>query len=70
MHSQMQRPAVRYVTIDLFSAISGYSEKAVRRKIEEGFWLEGRVFKRAPDGRVLIDLEGYETWVEGEKAPA
>jgi hypothetical protein len=26
--------------------------------------MEGREFKRAPDGHVLIDMKGYEQWVE------
>lgn len=46
-----------YVTIAKFSADTGDSEKAVRRKIEEGVWIEGRHFRRAPDNRVLIDTD-------------
>jgi hypothetical protein len=37
----------------------GLHDKAVRRKIESGVWLEDRVWKKAPDGHILIDLEGY-----------
>ncbi len=48
--------------------MTGYSEKAVRRKIEEGVWRYGGVARKAPDGHVLIDLERYEEWVEDEKA--
>ena len=33
-------------------------------KIEDGIWLEGREFRRAPDGHVLISLKGYQQWVE------
>ncbi len=29
-----------------------------------GVWVEGREYVRAPDNRVLVDLEGYERWVE------
>lgn len=54
----------RYVRLPLFEAITGYSEKAVRRKIEEGVWVEGRQYRKAPDGHILVDLEGYHAWVE------
>lgn len=55
---------MRYVTVKRFSDLSGYTESAVRTKISEGVWLEGDVWKRAPDGRVLIDVDGYTAWVE------
>lgn len=60
----------RYVKLPLFEAITGYTEKAVRRKIEEGHWLEGKQFRRAPDGHILIDLEGYYQWVENPRQAA
>jgi hypothetical protein len=53
-----------YVTIAVAAAMTGYSAKAIRRKIEAGVWLEGREFRRAPDGHVLISVKGYELWVE------
>jgi len=53
-----------YVTIPVAAAMTGYSAKAIRRKIEAGVWLEGREFRRAPDGHVLISVRGYESWVE------
>lgn len=65
MESAVQ-PA-RYVRLPLFERLTGYTQKAVRRKIEEGVWLEGKQYKRAPDGHILVDLEGYEKWVEGQK---
>ena len=48
--------------IPLFCQETGYSEKAVARKIEDDVWVEGREYVRAPDGRLLIDTEGYEAW--------
>jgi hypothetical protein len=61
---------LRYVLISKFCAESGYSEKAVRRKIEEGVWLENRQFRKAPDGHILIDVQGVERWVEGQLEPS
>lgn len=57
-----------YVTIPVAAAMTGYSPKAIRRKIESGVWLEGREFRRAPDGHVLISVKGYESWVERGRA--
>jgi len=53
------------VTIGKFAAESGYTEGAIRAKIERGDWLEGEVWVRAPDGRILIDVRGYERWARG-----
>lgn len=46
--------------------MTGYTVKAMERKIERGDWIEGKVWLRAPDGRILIDLLGFKRWVEGQ----
>lgn len=53
----------RFVTIKMFSALTGITESAVRMKMHRGVWLEGRQYVRR-DGGVLIDMEGYERWAE------
>jgi hypothetical protein len=53
-----------YVTIPLAANITGLSEKAIRRKIEDRAWLEGREYRRAPDGRIYISVMGFAKWVE------
>jgi hypothetical protein len=53
----------RFVTIKLHAAVSGYSEAAIRSKIKEGVWIEGREYVRAPDGHVFIDREGVQRWL-------
>lgn len=60
----------RYVLIRLFCASTGYTEKAVRRKIQSGVWLQGQVWRKAPDGRILMDMEGYNKWVEQQTSQA
>ena len=57
----------RYVLLPLANLLTGYSVKAMERKIERGDWQEGKVWRRAPDGRVLIDVLGYQRWVEGPR---
>lgn len=54
----------RYQTIKKFAEESGYTERAIRTKIQDGTWPIGQVWIKAPDNRVLISVEGYEEWVE------
>lgn len=53
----------RFVTIKKFEELTGYSEKATRAKITRGQWLMSDVFQKAPDGRILMDMQGFERWV-------
>ena len=55
---------MRYMTVRKFASESGYTEDAIRSKIRDGIWRLGEIWHKAPDGRTLIDMEGYETWVE------
>ena len=59
---------VKWVLIPLFSSLTGYSEKAVRCKIADGVWIEGKHYRRAPDGRITMSMEAYYKWVEPEEA--
>ena len=60
--------AVRYVTIRKFALETGYSEDAIRTKIRDGVWPEANVWTKAPDGRILMDIEGYNEWVSSMTA--
>jgi len=55
---------VRYKTISRFAVESGYTEAAIRSKIQDGTWPKGLVWRHAPDNKPLIDVEGYAEWVE------
>ncbi len=55
----------QYVTVRLASSLTGLSQPAIRGKIREGKWVEGREFVRAPDGGIFISLKGVERWVCG-----
>ena len=62
----MTVPSIRaasLVTIALAATMTGLSEKAIRRKIEEGKWLVGREVFKSPDGGVFVSIQGYENWV-------
>jgi hypothetical protein len=58
----------RYVLLPLANLLTGYSVKAMERKIERGDWQEGKVWRRAPDGHIVIDIVGYQKWVDGPRA--
>jgi hypothetical protein len=64
------RAGPRYVLIPVFCALTGYTPKAVQKKIEKRQWRVGQVVRKAPDGHVTIDLDAYEKWVEGERVLA
>ncbi len=53
----------RFVTVELASRLIGITDKAIRRKIEDGIWAEGKQYRRR-DGRVFVDLRGFENWIE------
>lgn len=58
---------LRYVLIPVFCTLTGYSDKAVRRKIADGKWIEGRHYRKAPDGHITMNLQAYYRWVEDGK---
>lgn len=54
----------RWVLVKRFAEVTGYSENAVRHKVKGGIWLEGRIWRKAPDGRIFLNLAEFERWVE------
>jgi len=56
-------PLAETVVIPRAAKAFGLTDKAIRRKIEEGVWIEGRHYHRAPDGHIYIDLPGVTRWV-------
>lgn len=56
---------MKWVTIKKAAELSGYSEKAIEAKRADGTWLEGVVWIKAPDGRILISPDGIDQWAEG-----
>lgn len=61
---------MKYKRITKFADETGYTEKAVRRKIEDGVWAEGVHYVKAPDGTIHINIEAYTKWLEGQTARA
>lgn len=61
------KPA-RYVTLSMAEVVTGYSARALESKIQRGDWAEEREYVRAPDGRILVDIVGYEKWAAGRSS--
>lgn len=59
---------VKYKTISRFCEETGYTKKAIERKREKGEWGEGIIVK-APDGHILINIEGFNAWVTNSSQP-
>ena len=54
----------RWVLIKRLAELTGYSEDAVRHKVKNGTWLPGRIWRKAPDGRIFVNIDEFERWVE------
>lgn len=48
--------------------MSGYSEEATRQKIKKNQWQNRVHFKKAPDGRILINLVEVNKWIVNTEA--
>lgn len=44
----------------------GLTERAIESKIARQDWIEGKQYHKAPDGRIYVDMRGFEKWVTGE----
>ena len=53
-----------YVLIPRAAQLTGYSIRAIELKIYKGEWVEGREWRKSPDGRRQISMEGFARWVE------
>ncbi len=56
----------KYRLLSKHSEATGYTVKAMERKIERGDWIYGREYLKAPDGRIHVIVIGYERWVESK----
>lgn len=53
-----------WVMISRASELTGYSEDAIRHKVKNGTWAQGRVWRKTPDGRIAINMTEYDKWAE------
>ena len=53
--------------INRLAEITGYSEDAVRHKVKNGTWVQGRIWRKTPDGRVFVNVGEFERLAESGK---
>lgn len=56
------------VLLPLAEKATGLTVKAMRRKIDDGVWLQGREYDKGPDGHIYISISGYISWVRSGRA--
>lgn len=61
-----RRPVMALHLIKKVAEETGYTVKALQRKIEVGILVEGVHYHRSPDGRIAIDTEEFENWRLGQ----
>ena len=59
---------MNWVLIKRIVEMLGYTDDAIRAKIKRGVWREGIHWRKAPDGRIFINLKAIQAWVEGKAA--
>lgn len=60
----------RWVTIKRAAELTGYTEDAIRHKVKDGTWPQGRIWRKAPDKRVCINLQEVDRWIESSPQEA
>ena len=56
---------MKWIKLNKFTSISGYTSKAVYNKLERGVWICNVHWRKAPDGRIFINVNAVENWVQG-----
>ena len=59
---------VNWIRLQKFCELTGYSADAVYGKMRKGAWAEGLHWCKAPDGHIMVNIEAYDRWVEGNAA--
>jgi hypothetical protein len=54
--------ALQWVTLQTYAVSSGYSVGALRQKIRRGHFAQGLHFRKAPDGRILLNVHACQDW--------
>ncbi len=55
---------IKLITIKKFCTETGYTVQAVNSKISRGDWVRDKEYIKAPDGRILIDINGFHEWAQ------
>lgn len=67
-HQPITAHVCEWVLIGRLAELTGYSDNAIRAKLQRGHWREGRHWRRAPDNRLVFNLPAIEGWMGGRHA--
>jgi len=62
MNSTLALP--KWVRAKIIVAIFGYSQDAIAKKRQQGIWLEGKVWRKAPDNTLMYSPDAIDNWIE------
>jgi hypothetical protein len=54
----------RYIRLKKYEEISGVTQEAFRGKIKRSQLIQGRHYRKAPDGSIFVDWQEMDSWVE------
>lgn len=63
-HETIIYPFAKWVKAAQLESINGYSPDAIRGKIRNGHWKQGREWKKAPDGNIMVNPRAIDEWIE------
>ena len=55
---------MKWLTLDKFSEQSGMTKESIRALKKKGIWREKIHWKKAENGRIFINVLGFEKWIE------
>ena len=54
----------KWVKPSIIEAVFGYTKQALDKKRSRGIWLEGDIWRKAPDGVIKYSPDAIDKWVE------
>lgn len=60
------RRGPKYVTLKKFCELTGDTPEAVRARRKKGIWQDGNQSIIAPDGKIRVNMDAVDKWVEGK----
>ncbi len=59
---------LNWITVKKMSELSGITIDAINSNRKKGYWREGIHWRKAPNGRIFININAVEKWIEGIEA--
>lgn len=56
-----------YVLLSVAEKLIGLSVRAMELKIARGVWIDGKEYRKGPDGHIYVSMKGFESWVESAR---